>query len=128
MFIPHKMSLFLPGLVCAMLLAGCISHIMREPSPQEMATWDYGPFPENYREIVLASPALRTTDSVGARHEFQGSPQKKWANDGTGFIYGWAGTVRTFGNTTGTVTHEYFIRHGKLLRIIQENDQRRFRL
>ena len=127
---PHKpYPRCLAGLVCALaLLAGCVSHVMREPSPQERASWDYGPFPDNYKEIVLASPVLRTSDVSGARHEFQGAPQKKWANEGAGFVYGWAGTVKSFGSNSGTVTYEYFIRHGKLVRIIQENDHRRFRL
>lgn len=93
-----------------------------------MASWNYGPFPENYKEIVLASPRIKTLDPAGTRYEFQGAPQKKWATEGAGFIYGWTGTIKSFGNVTGSKTYEYFIRDGQLLRVLEENDRRFLRI
>ena len=37
-------------LLSTLLLGGCAAMIA--PTPQEIATADYGPYPENYKEIV----------------------------------------------------------------------------
>lgn len=110
-----------------LLLPGCLGKLKTEPSQAQMASWDYGPFPENYKEIVMASPKLRTLDAGTPNYEFQGAPQKKWDNEGAGYVYGWAGTVKSFGNKSGTTTWEYYIRNGQLVRMYQMNDQRFFR-
>lgn len=109
----------------SLLLAnvGCLKS-MSQPSDATMASWDYGPFPTNYKELVMSSPQIRTKDPTTPRYEFQGEPKKKWANEGSGYVYGWAGTVKSFGDVSGTHTFEYFIRNGKVLRVYQENDRR----
>ena len=117
-------------LLCVLALGlqtGC-GRFMPQPSQQEMATWDYGPYPDNYKEIVMASPKLRTNDSEKPRLEFQGAPKKRWVNEGSGFLYGWCGTVRRFGGESGTMIMEYVIRNGQLLRLQGENDNRLIRI
>lgn len=108
-------------------LSGCIRSLS-QPSQDQVNSWEFGPFPSNYKEIVLGSGKLKSANLGDITYEFQGEPVKGWDSEGLGYIYGWKGNLKSFTPNGGATTYEYIIRDGKLLRLIQVGDQRLIRL
>lgn len=126
----RKRKNFMLLLVCMMcfMTAACFGRLLPDPSQEQVNSWDYGPFPENYKEIVLSSGKIKTVNLGEVTYEFQGAPKKGWDREGAGYIYGWKGTVKSFGGNSGATTYQYFIRDGKLLRLLDQNDNRTLRI
>jgi hypothetical protein len=117
----HLLSFAAALIFISALGAGCIPNL-NEPTPAQMATWDYGAAPKNYQAIVSKSPVLKSKDVKTPRLEFQGAPKAIWKQTTPGeFIYGWGGTVRRIGVQTGTTVFEYIIRDGVLIYIDNMN-------
>ena len=76
------------------VLVGCAS---RPPSHQELANADYGPYPENWQNLIKARLKLGLVDPESAQYRFPyGQPFKGWKSvqgDRGEFssktIYGW---------------------------------------
>lgn len=113
--------------LCGSALPGCIRSLS-EPSQAQVDSWNFGEFPANYKEIVLASDKIKSANLGDITYEFQGEPVKGWDSEGLGYIYGWKGNLKSFTPNGGATTYEYIIRDGKLLRLIQVGDQRLIRL
>lgn len=109
-------------------LTGCVRSTLVQPSQEQVNSWNFGPYPENYKELVLASPKIKSANLGDITYEFQGAPTKGWDSEGLGYIYGWKGELKAFTPNGGAVNYEYFIRDGKIIRLIQLADQRLIRL
>lgn len=106
-----------------MLLAGCA----RAPSPEEMASWDYGPYPDNYEQIIKNAMITRLVDPYSAQYHFDGAPVQKYMARplGMGTEYGWGGIVlinakNRMGGYTGATPFAYIIKNGQLI-VFDEN-------
>lgn len=116
--------------VCSFLFLsanGCVRSFS-QPSQEQVNSWDFGPYPTNYKEIVLASDKIKSANLGDITYEFQGNPTKGWDSEGLGYIHGWKGTLKSFTPNGGATTYEYIIKDGKLIRLIQLGDQRLIRL
>lgn len=107
------------------LISACVA-TMREPSPSDMSTWDYGIEPVDYKNIILSHSALKTSDVYKPRIEFQGAPKKMWipAPGPGGFYYGWGGFVKSFGAKSGSITFRYIIKNNMVIFFEEANDNR----
>lgn len=118
-----KSSVFILGCVAALCLVacGCMSRVgmlyKRQPSQEEMATWDYGPYPDNYKKIIESQPDFQSTSNAKVYIDYQGKPTKTWVADtfGTGFKYGWGGFVTKSSHDIGRIKYQYIIRNGELI-------------
>jgi len=116
----RKMMLVLLAVVMCAALAGCA----KPPSPEEQAAADYGPYPENYEQIIKDAMVSKLFDPYSAQYHFQGSPQQRFLSRppirGGGVTYGWGGTVlvnakNRMGAYVGAQPHYYLIRYGQLV-------------
>ncbi len=117
-------------LICLLALAVVIAvgaGCAKQPTPEEMATWDYGPYPENYEQIVKEAMITRLFDPYSAQYHFQGTPIKRWMARSLGrdTVYGWGGIVvinakNRMGGYVGATPFAYIIRNDQLL-LIEEN-------
>lgn len=106
-------------------MAGCtISNRMTlmphgQPSQSEINSWDFGPYPDNYRQLVESSPQFNKSAAIKTYVEFEGKPEKTWFKNphGTGFLYGWGGFVNKFSRETHKVKYRYLIRNNALILI-----------
>ncbi len=89
----------------ALALAGCALN----PSPQQFAAADPGPFPDNYQQIVVADFAQTLFDPYSAVFQI-GAPSKGWARWLDKVTYGWAvcGTVNAKNRLGGYVGAQPF--------------------
>nr|DAO57697.1 MAG TPA: protein of unknown function (DUF4969) [Caudoviricetes sp.] len=109
-------------LMCCVML-GCA----KPPSSEEMASWDYGPYPENYEQIVKNYMAQSLFDPYSAQFIFDGSPSQRYLAKPFGgeTLYGWGGTVSVnaknrFGAYVGYHTFAYIIKYGSVI-CLEEN-------
>lgn len=107
----------------ALSVAGCA----KPPTTAEMATWDYGPYPSNYEEIVKDSMLTILFDPYSAQYHFQSSPSQRWFARpfGQPTEYGWGGIVlvnakNRMGGYVGAKPYAYLIRNGRLV-VLEEN-------
>lgn len=105
------------SVICFLLAVGCA----RPPSPEEMASWNYGPYPENYEEVVKAAMVRYLIDPYSAQYHFQGRPTQGWVSKpfGGGTEHGWGGMVlinakNRMGGYVGAKEFVYIIRDGQL--------------
>lgn len=124
-----SICLSLSVFVVMFLISACVA-TMREPSPSDISTWDYGSEPVDYKNIILSQPALKTSDVDSPRIEFQGAPKKMWvpAPGYTGFYYGWGGFVKRFGAKSGSITFRYIIKDSIVIFFEEANDYRTFKI
>lgn len=103
------------------ILTTLIVACAKQPSFEEMATWDYGPYPEQYEEIVKNYMSRSLFDPYSAQYIFNGSPSKNYLMRPFGeTLYGWHGTVSVnaknrFGGYVGYHTFDYIIRYGTII-------------
>lgn len=115
-------KLIIISYVCTIFLVGCISERMTlmpssQPSQSEIDSWDFGPYPENYRQLVEENPEFKKTAAVKMYVEFEGKPEKTWFKNphGSGFLYGWGGFVNKFSRQTHKVKYRYLIRNNSII-------------
>jgi len=95
------------------LLSGCG---LKQPTPAELTSADYGTFPESYEQIVKDYMEKKLFDPYSAHFDFNGSPNKGWQNSYGSFLYGWKGTVsinakNRMGGYVGTKDYNYLIKN-----------------
>ena len=103
--------------VSALLLAimpGCVS----APTQAEFEAADFGPYPEDSREIIEAYMRARLKDPNNAQYEWGHAPQRAYYRLG-GLTYGCVICVRvnarnSFGGYTGPKVYYFLIRDGRI--------------
>lgn len=114
---PVKMHVVL---ICALVAAVCA---VRDSSaqPNSADTERYGPYPTNYKEIVMNWLQTELIDADSAHIEWNGDP--KPANLGTedkplyGYIINFKVNARNrFGAYTGMQSHGALVRDGKVIK------------
>lgn len=99
----------------AILLAGCAS----KPTPQDLASADYGTYPSDYEEIVKKYMDMRLKDPDSARYEFINSPKTGW-NSWGGRKYGYivcalVNAKNSYGGYTGSQIYYFMIKNGRVI-------------
>ncbi len=97
------------------------------PSSEEMASWNYGPYPDNYEQIIKNAMITRLVDPYSAQYHFDGPPVQRYMAKpfGMGTEYGWGGIVlvnakNRMGGYVGATPYAYIIRNGSLV-VFEEN-------
>lgn len=98
----------------AIISAGCAVRL----TPEQIASADYGPKPENYQDIVKSLLTKSLFDPESARYEFQ--ELRKGYMQGDPPKFGWAvcGTVNAknrFGGYVGRQAYFVLIYHGTIV-------------
>lgn len=112
-----KTIIILTLLIVIVLISGCG---LKSPSPQDLANAYYGPFPDNYENIVKTFMQTQLFDPFTAVYNFEGSPTKAWQNNFGNIFYGYGGIVginakNRLGGYTGFKRHIYIIKYGQVI-------------
>jgi hypothetical protein len=107
---------------CAAMLffIGSLSGQAQQPSPADQAL--YGPYPSNYKDIVMTWLSERLVDVASARIEWQGEPQpvdfgKKNGEHLYGYVIQFRVNARnSFGTYTGMQQHGVIIKNGEVIK------------
>jgi hypothetical protein len=107
-------------LVCAFMIAMSATYDLSAETPTA-DTKRYGPYPTNYKEIVMKWLDTQLIDADSARIEWNGDP--KPANLGTedkplyGYLVNFRVNARNrFGTYTGMQSHGALIRNGEVIK------------
>jgi hypothetical protein len=107
-------------LVCAFTIAMSAAHDLSAETPTA-DTERYGPYPTNYKEIVMKWLDTQLIDADSARIEWNGDP--KPANLGmedkplNGYLVNFRVNARNrFGTYTGMQSHGALIRNGEVIK------------
>ena len=107
--------------IVMLLLCGCAVR-----TQEEIYALDYGPYPDNYQELVKKCAFGHLIDPYSAYYEFQGLPTQQYK--GAGLLadeaYGWGGVVainakNRLGGYAGRAYFQYIIRYGNVIWFIQ---------
>lgn len=95
--------------VAAATLVGCAA-----PSRQEIASADYGQYPEAYEAVIKSYMGARLKDPDSAQYRFLNAPKQGWDAFGNK-RYGWVTCVQinaknSFGAFTGYRLHYFMLR------------------
>jgi hypothetical protein len=107
-------SVSLAAIFAALFVVGCV----QPPSTQELASADYGEYPQDYEEIIKRYNLTMLKDPGSAIYEAWRGPSSGWASGiGTGTKYGWRVCVLVnakngFGGYTGFEPAGYIIHDG----------------
>lgn len=66
-------------LIALFVLAAATACVHGRPTPAQLATADYGPFPSDYETIVKNYYSKSLFDPYSAVYEFAGPPKQGWA-------------------------------------------------
>jgi hypothetical protein len=106
--------------VCALFMGMCMVSRLGAETPSA-DTERYGPYPSNYKEIVMKWLDTQLIDAASARIEWNGDP--KPANLGTkdnplyGYLVNFKINARNrFGAYTGMQSHGALIRNGEVIK------------
>lgn len=111
------------GALAVLAVTGCAIR----PSMTEMATADYGPYPDDYKHIIESYESMRLKDPESARYQYLGMPMKAWNGLG-GSQYGYAVCAlingkNSFGAYVGARPNYFLIRDGRVVRSIEGDGQ-----
>jgi hypothetical protein len=117
----RKYALKLIVVCAALCAAGCTT----APSPDVLASADYGTFPSNYLDVIHAYQETRLKDPSSAQTKVVIEPRKAWAKWNNQTVYGYRTCIavnakNSFGAFTGPKLTSVFFRDGRLLRYDQE--------
>jgi hypothetical protein len=101
------------GLVAALDLAA------DTPTPVDLAR--YGPYPADYKDIVMKWLDTQLVDAASARIEWEGPPKPDDLGKKGEHLYGWLVNFKVnarnrFGAYTGTQKHGALIRDGQVIK------------
>lgn len=126
-----KLAVFV--LAASIFLGGCVESktgmlFNRQPTQEELASWDFGKYPSNYKELISNCEEFKTTSISKTYIEYQGKPEKTWIPDriGSGFQYGWGGFVSKSSHEIGKIKYRYLIRDGKVVLIEKYNERQSY--
>lgn len=116
---PRRLAIFLAAGAAAALFGGCNTN---PPTPEQMASVNYGPKPDNYQQIVRDYLRNRLTDPTAAIIDFRAGPKQMYQKDThvRDLQFGWAVCVmindkNRRGAYDGFVPGVYYIRNGKVV-------------
>jgi hypothetical protein len=120
------MKKLLTVLLCIVTIFA-LSACPRQPTVQEQTAADYGPFPENYEELIIGEMKHRLFDPYSAQYDFLGPPTRGYHAESFGgdITYGYSGAVlinakNRFGAYVGATKFGYLIRYGRVA-VLKEN-------
>jgi len=106
---------------CAAMLffIGSLSSQVQQRSPADEAL--YGPYPSNYKDIVMTWLSEQLVDVGSARIEWQGEPQTADLGKSGEHLYGYLVQFRVnarnrFGTYTGMQQHGVLIKNGAVIK------------
>ncbi len=91
----------------------------QQGSPADQAL--YGPYPSNYKEIVMKWLSERLVDAASAKIEWQGDPQPADLGKNGEHLYGYlvqfsVNARNPFGSYTGKQQHGALIKNGEVIK------------
>lgn len=114
-------------------LSGCITSktgmlYEKQPTQEELSSWKFGEYPENYQEIISSCDKFKSTSISKIYIEYQGAPTKTWVPDriGNSFKYGWGGFVSKSSHEIGKIKYRYLIRDGKIILLEKYNENQMY--
>jgi len=102
-----------------LFLIGDLAGQVQQPSPADPAL--YGPYPTNYKEIVMKWLNEQLVDAGSARIEWQGEPRPADLGKNDQHLYGYLIQFRVnarnrFGTYTGMQQHGALIKNGEVIK------------
>jgi len=119
------MKIYKTLLLIVSLMLICSGCIKSGPTEAQINSWNFGPFPSDYKNIVKNQPMFQK-DRASTTFEFEGAPTKTWVptESKNGYLYGYGGAVRVTNKNDLRVSksvphtkYEYLIRDGSLILI-----------
>jgi hypothetical protein len=110
----------LKSLACASVMGMCaLGNVCAEP--QSTDTERYGPYPTNYKEIVMTWLDTQLLDAGSARIEWGGDPKPATLGTQEKPLYGYLVNFKVnarnrFGSYTGMQSHGALIRNGEVIK------------
>lgn len=106
----------------AALLSGCF-----RPSAEQLANADYGPYPDDYEQIIKSYMAQRLKDPYSAQYQFVNPPRQGWNGIG-GLKFGYVSCVfinakNSFGGYTGSTLNYFMLRGSSVIDASHGDDQ-----
>ena len=107
-------------LVCTSFMGMCaVGSLSAETQPAEAER--YGPYPANYKEIVMKWLETQLIDPASARIEWKGDPKPTDLGTQGGHLYGYlvnftVDARNRFGGYTGKQPHGALIRNGEVIK------------
>ena len=97
---------------------GGLAGQVQQGSPADQAL--YGPYPSNYKDIVMKWLSERLVDSASARIDWQGDPQPADLGKNGQHVYGYlvqftVNARNRFGTYTGKQQHGALIKNGEVI-------------
>jgi hypothetical protein len=101
------------------LIAGFVTSTKAQPAPAD--TSRYGPYPTNYKEIVMKWLETQLLDAGSARIEWNGDPKPADLGQKGQHLYGYlvnftVNARNRFGTYTGKQAHGALIRDGEVIK------------
>ena len=118
-------------LVALLLTASCVTR----PSPEQIASLDYGPAPEKYEETIKKYFDNVLIDPYSAQYEF-GSPQTYWLKlppiEGGQLLAGWFVRVSVnaknrMGGYGGKMLYGFLIKNEQIIKVMDDFAMRHLR-
>lgn len=110
------------------LVAGCASF-----TPEELASLDYGPYPDNYKDIVQRYIDAKLKDPASAVVEYRADPGKIWQKGSiiSSKEYGWGvclwiNAKNSYGGYVGRRPYAFLIRNGTIVHVHGEMETNMF--
>jgi hypothetical protein len=105
-------------LVAILFLVGSLVGQVQQGSPADASL--YGPYPNNYKEVVMKWLNERLVDAASARIEWQGDPKPADLGKNGQHLYGYVVEFRVnarnrFGTYTGLQQHGALIKNGEVI-------------
>jgi len=106
-------------LVSFLRMNAAVGSPAQTPSPVDLAR--YGPYPSNYKEIVMKWLETQLVDAGSARIEWEGDPKPADLGTKGEHLYGWLVNFKInarnrFGAYTGKQQHGALIRNGEVIK------------
>ncbi len=111
--------------VLIFLLYACAS----TPTAEDLASADYGPYPDNYRQSIKNYAQGYLKDPPSAHWKFTFLPKKSWLKYWGGVRYGYGvcteiDTKTNEGVYTGYRTHFFLIKNGRVVQNIYDSGKK----
>jgi hypothetical protein len=108
------------SLMCALGLGMIVLHSVNAQTPSADTT-RYGPYPTNYKQIIMQWLNKQLIDPDSARIEWNGDPKPtdvgKGSEDVSGYLVNFTVNARNqFGSYTGKQKHSVLIRNGEVIK------------
>jgi len=93
------------------------------PTASELANADYGPYPNDYEQIIRAQLNMTLKDPESARINFLRQPQSGWNGIGGTIKYGWfvcadINAKNSFGGYTGSKLTYFLIKNNAVVQTL----------